>query len=184
MERLIDGLLLYSRVGRTGTTVEWVDVAQLMAEVIDWIAPPTGVRVTVDPGLPAFNADRLRLGQVLANLVGNAVKHGGGNVHVSAGPAADLDGFAFDVTDDGPGIDPRFHERIFGVFQTLAPRDRVESTGIGLALVRKVVTAKGGTVGVTSAPGAGAMFRFTWPRVDPVAQRPAATAPDALEVQR
>ena len=172
MDRLIDGLLEYSQVGRTGGTVEWTDVGQLMREVLDWVGPPAHVRVTVGPGLPTFNVDRLRLGQVLANLVGNAVKHHGpadGWVRVTVEPTAD--GYAFAVADDGPGIDPRYHERIFGVFQTLQPRDKVEGTGIGLALVRKVVTGKGGTVTVDSAVGRGATFRFTWPRVDPAVAR-------------
>jgi signal transduction histidine kinase len=182
MERLIDGLLQYSRVGRTAPTIEWVDVGQLVGEVIDWVGAPPGIRVTVAPGMPAFNADRLRLGQVLANLIGNAVKHHGnrnqGWIRVTctpvpsragaAGGVGDVpDQFEFAVADDGPGIDPRYHERIFGVFQTLERRDKVEGTGIGLALVRKVVTAKGGTVRVESTVGGGATFRFTWPRVDP-----------------
>ncbi len=173
MERLIDGLLEYSRVGRTAVSVEWVDVGQLVAEVIDWVGPAPAVRVTVAPGMPAFNADRLRLGQVLANLIGNAVKHGGSGVRVCCDPATGGEGFEFAVTDDGPGIDARYHDRIFGVFQTLQPRDKVEGTGIGLALVRKVVAGKGGTVSVESAVGRGATFRFTWPRVDPAAAPPA-----------
>ena len=171
MERLIDALLTYSQVGRTAGTVEWVSVDQLMTEVADWIGPPPHLRLDVDPGLPAFNADRVRLSQVLNNLVGNAVKHHGatpGWVRVS-GRAVDPDTFEFAVADDGPGIDPRYHERIFGVFQTLRPRDQVEGTGIGLALIRKIVTGKGGTVTVDSALGRGATFRFTWPRVDPAA---------------
>ncbi len=169
MERLIDGLLQYSRIGRTAVDVEWVDVGQLLGEVIDWVGVPDGVHVLVGPSMPAFNADKLRLGQVLVNLVGNAVKHGApaGTIRVTCVPA-DI-GFEFAVADDGPGIDARYHERIFGVFQTLSRRDKVEGTGIGLALVRKVVTAKGGTVRVESSPGHGATFRFTWPRVDPAA---------------
>jgi PAS domain S-box-containing protein len=183
MEKLIDGLLQYSRVGRTATEVEWVDVAQLMDEVIDWVAPPPTVRIDVGPDMPSFNADRLRLGQVLANLVGNAVKHGPaqGVIHVTCRPVAD-DLFEFAVADDGPGIDPRYHERIFGVFQTLNRRDKVEGTGIGLALVRKVVLAKGGTVRVDSLPDRGATFRFTWPRVDPTAAVPSPQQPDRQKV--
>ncbi len=177
MERLIDGLLQYSRISRTAVAVEWVDVGQLVTEVIDWIAPPAAIHVSAAPDLPAFNADRLRLGQVLANLVGNAVKHHGGGdgcVRVSCDPVPNPAGgppdtYEFTVADDGPGIDPQYHERIFGVFQTLRRRDQVEGTGIGLALVRKVVTAKGGAVRVESSPGHGATFRFTWPRVDPAA---------------
>ena len=172
MERLIDGLLQYSQVGRVGSTVEWVDVGRLLSEVVDWVGPPPTVRVAVGSDMPTFNADRLRLSQVLANLIGNAVKHGeaGGRVRVTREtPPAGFDGFQFAVSDDGPGIDAKYHERIFGVFQTLQPRDKVEGTGIGLALVRKVVVGKGGTIVVDSAVGRGATFRFTWPRLDPTA---------------
>ena len=168
MDRLIDGLLAYSQVGRTAGSVEWVDLNQLMSEVADWVGPPPNVHVTAGPDLPAFNADRLRLAQVLVNLVGNAVKHhgpGDGTVRVTVEAAGDW--FAFAVTDDGPGIDPKYHDKIFGVFQTLQRRDKVEGTGIGLALVRKVVASKGGTASVESAVGRGATFRFTWPKVDP-----------------
>ena len=98
-----------------------------MAEVIDWIGPPADVRVVVGPDMPTFNLDRLRFAQVVANLIGNAVKYGraGGSVRVrrEAAPAG-YDGFQFVVADDGPGIDPKYHERIFGVFQTLQPRDK------------------------------------------------------------
>jgi signal transduction histidine kinase len=68
------------------------------------------------------------------------------------------------VRDNGPGIAPEFHERIWGIFQTLAPRDKVESTGVGLSLVKKIVETRGGQVSLDSAPGRGATFRFTWPR--------------------
>ena len=148
--------------------------------MVDWVGPPPAIRVTIGPDMPSFNCDRLRFGQVLANLVGNAVKHHGdtaGWVRVTCEPAAGaVDGFRFTVADDGPGIAPQYHEKIFGVFQTLQPRDRVEGTGIGLALVRKVVSAKGGTITVDSAVGRGAAFSFTWPRVDPGAHRPAAAS--------
>jgi signal transduction histidine kinase len=79
----------------------------------------------------------------------------------------------FVVTDDGPGIDPQFHKRIFGVFQTLKPRDEVEGSGMGLALVKRIVEMRGGTIQVQSASGQGATFRFTWPKVIP----PPANAP-------
>jgi signal transduction histidine kinase len=71
----------------------------------------------------------------------------------------------FAVSDDGPGIAPEYHERIFGIFQTLQPRDHVEGTGIGLSLVKKIVESRGGRVWVESAEGAGATFRFHWPGV-------------------
>jgi len=69
----------------------------------------------------------------------------------------------FVVRDDGPGIAPEFHERAFQLFQTLKPRDQAEGSGMGLALVKKIVESQGGTVGIDSAPGGGAAFHFTWP---------------------
>jgi signal transduction histidine kinase len=71
--------------------------------------------------------------------------------------------FEFSVSDNGPGIDPRYHAKIFVIFQTLAPRDKVEGTGVGLALVKKIVESEGGEIIVDSRLGEGATFRFTWP---------------------
>ena len=79
--------------------------------------------------------------------------------------------YEFSVADDGPGISPRYHDKIWVIFQTLEARDKVENTGVGLALVKKIVEGQGGTVGVTSEEGRGATFRFTWPRRQPQAGR-------------
>ena len=102
---------------------------------------------------------------VLRNLIGNAFKHhpqpAAGVVHISAQKQGAF--VEFSISDNGSGIDPRFHERIFGVFQTLQPRDRVEGSGMGLALVKKTVEYRGGQVRVESAIGQGATFWFTWP---------------------
>ncbi len=73
----------------------------------------------------------------------------------------------FTVADNGPGIDPQHHERIFQVFQTLKPRDQVEGSGIGLAVVKKTVENQGGEVAIISHPGRGATFCFTWPKRSP-----------------
>jgi signal transduction histidine kinase len=70
----------------------------------------------------------------------------------------------FSVRDDGPGIDPQHHQRIFEIFQTLQPRDQVEGSGIGLAIVKKSVESRGGSVWVESTRGAGTTFHFTWPK--------------------
>jgi signal transduction histidine kinase len=93
------------------------------------------------------------------------VKHAGSvpEPRIEVRAAATGDGCTFTVTDNGPGIAPAFHERIWGIFQTLQPRDKVEGTGIGLALVKKIVEARGGRVWVDSVEGAGATFGFTWP---------------------
>jgi signal transduction histidine kinase len=163
MEGLIDGILQYSRAGRVREKTEPVDTGALAREVVDLLAPPPTVRVEVAPELPQIITERLPLQQVLLNLVGNAIKHSGpgGVVHVSASRGGGA--WEFAVSDQGPGIAPEFHERIWGMFQTLQPRDRVEGPGIGLSIVKKLVESRGGRAWLESAPGAGATFRFTWP---------------------
>lgn len=164
MEALIDGILQYSRAGRTYAPPERVDTAALLDEVVDLIAPPAGVQVVVHPGMPVLHTERLPLQQVFMNLVSNAVKYGGPNarVEVSAGEG---EGGAcqFTVRDDGPGIAPQYHDRIFAIFQTLEARDKVEGTGIGLSIVKKMAESRGGQVWVESAPGEGAAFHVLWP---------------------
>jgi light-regulated signal transduction histidine kinase (bacteriophytochrome) len=167
MEALINGLLEYSHVGRTQGKTQRVDTAALLAEVIDWIGAPADIRIEVQPGMPVLTADRLRLQQVFTNLLENAVKHRGsptGRISVRCDESGEF--YRFSVSDDGPGIDPRYHERIFGIFQTLLPRDQVEGTGIGLSLIKKIVQSKEGAVWVESEPGRGATFSFTWPKVE------------------
>jgi signal transduction histidine kinase len=99
-------------------------------------------------------------------LLNNTFKHHhspqAGHVWVSAREEGEW--IEFCVTDDGPGIDPQFHQRIFGIFQTLRPRDEVEGSGIGLALVKRLVEMRGGVIQIESALGEGATFRFTWPK--------------------
>ncbi|HYR12429.1 MAG TPA: ATP-binding protein [Longimicrobium sp.] len=164
MEALIDGILQYSRAGRTHQAPERVDTGQLAEEVADLIAPPEGVRIGVDAGMPVLCTERLPLQQVLLNLVSNAVKYGGPGVRVEvSAQGAGEGGHHFTVRDDGPGIAPEYHERIFAIFQTLAARDKVEGTGIGLSIVKKMVESRGGRVWVESEPGRGAAFHFLWP---------------------
>jgi signal transduction histidine kinase len=168
MEALIDGLLAYSRIGRAATKTEPVDVRRLLREVVDLIAPPSGFVVEVGQNMPMLRGSRLALQQVFMNLIGNAIKHHGGpSGHIAVTVVDAGQGFyEFRVSDDGQGIDPKYHERIFAIFQTLEARDKVEGTGIGLALVKKTVERAGGRVRVESAgPGRGATFAFTWPKV-------------------
>jgi PAS domain S-box-containing protein len=164
MEALIDGILAYSRAGRVAAPPEPVAVARLVRDVVDLLSPPAGLRIEVPPDLPVLQAERAMLQQVFMNLIGNAVKHAGGpGGVVTVGWAREGDWFNFTVADDGPGIAPAFQDRIWGIFQTLAPRDKVEGTGIGLALVKKIVESRGGRVWLESAEGKGALFGFTWP---------------------
>jgi signal transduction histidine kinase len=108
------------------------------------------------------------LQQIFLNLLGNALKHAmrpDALVRVRCSETGD--GWEFSIADNGPGIAPEYHERIWGIFQTLKARDEVEGTGIGLSVVKKIVEARGGTVRVESAAGQGATFFFTWPKSTP-----------------
>lgn len=164
MEALIEGLLQYSRVGRVAATSERVAVEPLLRDVIDSLAPPPGFEVTIGAGMPILVTERLALQQVFSNLISNAIKHHRGERGQIAITVHPLEHFyEFAVRDNGPGIAPQFHQKIFGIFQTLEARDKVESTGIGLSLVKKIVEGKGGTVWVESRLGQGATFFFTWP---------------------
>ena len=165
LEALLDGLLAYSRVGgHSDTPVEAVDIAEVVREVIALLAPAPEFVVTCEGTMPVIRTHRMPIQVVLRNLIDNALKHhdrAEGRITVATRL---LDGVAeFRVTDDGPGIEPRFHERIFVIFQTLATRDDNASTGIGLAIVKKKIERNGGRIWVESAPPArGTSFVFTW----------------------
>jgi signal transduction histidine kinase/PAS domain-containing protein len=164
MEALIQGILDYSRIGREAVKPEQVDLAELVPEVVDSLGIPAGFEVTVEGTLPVLRASRVRLTQVFSNLIGNAIKYHDGNegrvqLRVSNGGRW----YRFSVEDDGPGIPDEYHDRVFGIFQTLEARDTVESTGIGLTLVKKIVEEQGGSISIAPHDGRGAHFQFTWP---------------------
>jgi PAS domain S-box-containing protein len=164
MQMLLDGLLAYSRVGHTHKTVEDVDIGEVVREVIAMLGPPPGFVIAVEGAMPRIRTHRMPIQIVLENLISNALKHHDrteGRITVSVRP---VDGATeFRITDDGPGIAPQFHERVFLMFQTLASRDDVESSGIGLAIVKKKVQTHGGRIWIESAPPArGTTFAFTW----------------------
>jgi signal transduction histidine kinase len=164
LEDLINGLLAYARVGRTAQTRELVDVRQLLHEVGDLVVPPD-FQLQIAPGMPTFETDRLGLQQVFTNLLSNAVKYhqrGAGQLDVTCRDAGEF--YEFRVQDDGPGIAPEYHQKIFLLFQTLRDRHTAESTGIGLSIVQKIISEQQGTIRVESAVGQGAGFIFTWPK--------------------
>lgn len=165
MEALINGLLQYSRVGRLKTELEAVDVEDLLTDVIDSLAPSPEFTVKVMSGMPTLITERLPLEQIFANLISNAIKHNKkkqGQVVISVEEQTDF--YEFAVADDGTGIAPEFQEKIFQIFQTLEARDTAENTGVGLAIVKKIIEDKGGKIYVESQLNQGATFRFTWPK--------------------
>ena len=164
MDGLIDGILLYSRVGRVKETISAVDLSRLVAEVIDSLAPPAGITVSIENTLPTVMAEPTRMLQIFQNLLSNAIKYmdkPAGKIRIACSDEGRQ--WKFSVSDSGPGIKQQHFGKIFQLFQTLAPRDRVESTGVGLALVKKIVEMYGGHVWVESTVGEGSTFFFTLP---------------------
>ncbi len=163
MEALLDSLLEYSRIGRKKAEVVLVDTAALVKNIIDSLDISGRFAVTMTD-LPCFSTARGPLNQVLSNLIGNVAKHhdlAKGCITVAAVQSDNL--IEFSVIDDGPGIPEQYREKVFGMFQTLKPRDEVEGSGMGLALVRKIVEYNGGSVTIHAAEPRGAEVRFSWP---------------------
>ena len=165
MHDLIEGLLEYSRVGKTNDSENNVDTKELLEEIIDSLSPPPGFTIKIKGKMPSLYVDRIQLGQVFSNLISNSLKHHGGSkgkIRIKSETYGD--DYQFSVCDDGQGIAPEYHDKVFMMFQVLNSSDLESSTGIGLALVKKIVEEHGGTIRVESAVGEGACFHFTWPR--------------------
>lgn len=165
MQQMLDDLLAYSRVRRDpNETVTYEPADAIVRNALAMAAIPTKFELEVDSSLQTIEAPRMPLQQIVLNLVSNAVKHhdkSHGVIGISAHETAD--GVHFTVYDDGPGIPERHHERIFEMFQTLKPRDEVEGSGVGLAIVKKYVDLHDGVIAVESTPGEGTRFTITWP---------------------
>ncbi|AYA35608.1 HAMP domain-containing protein [Hymenobacter oligotrophus] len=166
MENLISGILELARIGRVKEQQERVNLRELLTEIIDSLAPPAGFRTVLPPYLPTLTASRVELHQVFSNLISNALKyhHDPANGLVRITLRESPDEYTFAVADNGPGIAPEYHERVFVIFQTLTERDTLESTGVGLAIVKKIIERHGGSIRLDSSEGAGATFTFTWPK--------------------
>jgi signal transduction histidine kinase len=169
METLLDDLLAYSRAGRSRHPAEVVHISDILDNVTDILSLPAGFTINVIGKMPVLRVERAPLETVFRNLIGNAIKHHQnpveGVVEISTRNSEVANGFVeFAVRDNGPGIAPEFHQRIFDMFQTLQPRDLVEGSGVGLAIVKRTVESRGGSIQVESTPGEGSTFRFTWPR--------------------
>jgi PAS domain S-box-containing protein len=165
MHNLIDGVLQYSRVGRIKEETVQVNLNELVPAVIDMLAPPENITITIENELPTIECEQTRIMQVFQNLLSNAVKYMDkpkGQIKVDC---VEEDGFwKFSVADNGPGIEEKHFEKIFKIFQTLAPRDEFESTGVGLTVVKKIIEIYKGSVWVESKPGKGSTFFFTLPK--------------------
>lgn len=163
MDELIDALLHYARISRDQSVKEFVDINILLKEIVDSIVP-FDFEVQVEK-MPSFNTVKIRIEQVFSNLISNAVKYSAdkpGFIHIGC---KELENFyEFTITDRGIGIDSKYHEKIFVIFQTLREKHAKESTGIGLAIVHKIIEDQHCSIKVESQLGQGASFIFTWPK--------------------
>jgi len=164
MSALIDDILQYSRLGHNSPETRPVDLNTVLSEVIAGIDPPENIQIIITNELPVLICEKTQIIQVFQNLLSNAVKYMDkpeGQIKVAC---VEQDGFwKFSIADNGPGIEEKYHKKIFKIFQTLSSENRVDSTGIGLSIVKKIIELNAGIVWVESQPGQGSTFYFTLP---------------------
>lgn len=165
MDTLLNDLLVYSRVGRVAVQTEKVDLQELVESVIDMADNTDGVQIKILSPLPSLRTAIAPLKQVILNLVTNAIKYNDkgsqGEIEIDCHDHGDK--LSISVADNGRGIDPRYHQRIFQMYQRISPKE-IDGSGMGLAMVKKQVECHGGEISVQSIEGQGATFTFTWPK--------------------
>lgn len=171
MGQLIDDLLAFSRLGRKAVVVNDINTTEMVkactAELLAHEKQPFNINI---PPLPHCQADSSMLKQVWMNLIGNAIKYSAknGGPHIEIGAIENIGETVFYVQDNGVGFDMKYSDKLFGVFQRLHRQDEFEGTGVGLALVKRIVEKHGGRIWAKAAPGAGATFSFSLPQGVPV----------------
>lgn len=165
MYDLIDGVLRYSRAGRTEENPLQVDLNTFIPEIIDMLAPPQHINITLENEMPVIECEETRILQLFQNLLGNAIKYMDkpkGRIKIAC---VEEGGFwKFSIADNGPGIEEKHFERIFKMFQALSVRDKPEGTGVGLTIVKKIAEMCGGQIWLESQAGKGSTFFFTLPK--------------------
>ena len=168
MDNLINGILAYSRAGNTQNNITSVNVNDLVTELVDSLSGHRNVvdlQLDIVTPLPTLDTNATVISQVFSNLISNAIKYSDkSSVMIKISCQENANDYQFSVSDNGPGIEPQFHEKIFDLFQTLQSKDDSESSGVGLALVKKIVEMMGGEITLHSTPGQGCTFMFTWPK--------------------
>ncbi|MGK0179124.1 MAG: light-regulated signal transduction histidine kinase (bacteriophytochrome), partial [Nitrospinales bacterium] len=166
MDALIQGILEYSRAGDSSSEGKTIKVDTLIHEIMGLIDAGDDVNLEVKPDMPIFTTDSIKLSQVFSNLISNAIKHNSSANKKLVISSERKGGFyEFTVADNGPGISPEYHEKIFQMFQTLEAGDKFENTGVGLSIVKKLVEEANGSIRVNLVEGGGTAFVFLWPVV-------------------
>jgi len=165
MDYLLNALIEYSQIERIACNYEPVDPKKAVETAIKDISPPDNIAITIENELPVISCCKLHLARIFRNLISNAVRFMDkpkGQIKIAC---IDKDDFwAFSVADNGPGIDSKYIAKIFRPFQTLNLRDEIETAGVGLAMVKKIVDMNDGAVWVESEPGSGSTFFFALPK--------------------
>lgn len=165
MDSLIDGILQYSRIGKVKESEQEVNLYHLLKEVVDTLAPPPNIEVTFDTELPTVITGKISMIQIFQNLISNAINYmDKPQGKIDVGCIDEGHQWIFHVRDNGPGIEEKYFEKIFQIFQSLKARDEKESTGIGLAIVKKTIESYNGKIWVESEIGKGSTFYFTLPK--------------------
>jgi signal transduction histidine kinase len=167
MQKLLDDILEYSHTEKIMSYegAERADGETIADDVLGLIDVPEGFTVRFRKDFAKLDVPRVPIQRVLCNLVNNAIKHKDKEEGFVEIGCEEFDAhYEITVKDDGPGIDPQYHQLIFEMFQTLQPRDVKEGSGMGLAFVKKILSVYGGTIKVESEIGKGTTFRFTWPK--------------------
>ncbi|HLG36296.1 MAG TPA: ATP-binding protein, partial [Bacteroidia bacterium] len=165
MQSLITAILDYSKLSTTNSPKENVNVSELLDNVVDMISPPENFRIEKTGNFPTLHTEKIKLQQVFQNLISNGIKYNDkpdGVIQITSQENGSF--YYFSVKDNGKGIKKEYHDKIFGVFQTLESKDKTDSTGIGLTIVKKLIEQQGGNITVESEPGTGSRFSFTWPK--------------------
>jgi len=163
MQALIDGILHYSRMANSVSAKEKVSVKDLINNVIDLLDPPSNIQIDVPDSLPSISTEKIKLHEVFQNLISNAIKYNdkpNGTIRISYLEFPEH--YEFRIQDNGCGIKKEHQNIVFGIFQTLVSKDKNESTGIGLTIVKKIVEKQGGKVMLESEFNVGSTFSFTW----------------------
>ena len=160
---LIDGILSYSRAGRTNLEISDFELSELFSEVLATINTNDRFIIDLPNDKVTLRGNKIQLGQVLANLIDNAIKYhhkDNGRIIVSFNETGEF--YEFSVEDNGPGIPKKYHVQIFEMFGTAHESSKIDSTGIGLAIVKKIIAQNDGTIDIRSVIDQGTQFTFNW----------------------
>ncbi len=164
MEGRIDGILQYFGADRVKHQAQTFSTREVILELIANMSPPEKFNISIQEDSPILSIEKIAIEQVIANYTSNAIKCNNNSEPTIAIYYTQNGKFCkFCVTDNGPGIEKEFHEKVFVILQTLQSRVTFESSGVGLVIVKKMVEDKGGKVWIESEKGKGSKFYFSWP---------------------